>query len=93
MREGNHNVSFDATGNNIIMFHPSVNEKSKTNSNPKKRKTDQNEKENNDAEYILLRNEIVETTKKTEAVSMSEGENLTKVKLRNSQKKIWILQT
>ena len=88
MREGNHNVSFDATGNNIIMFHPSVNEKSKTNSNPKKRKTDQNEKENNDAEYILLRNEIVETTKKTEAVSMSEGENLTKVKLRNSQKKI-----
>ena len=75
------------------MFHPSVNEKSKTNSNPKKRKTDQNEKENNDAEYILLRNEIVETTKKTEAVSMSEGENLTKVKLRNSQKKIWILQT
>ena len=93
MREGNHNVSFDATGNNIIMFHPSVNEKSKTNSNPKKRKTDQNEKENNVAEYILLRNEIVETTKKTEAVSISEGENLTKVKLRNSQKKIWILQT
>ena len=83
MREGNHNVSYDA-----IMSHPSVNEKSKTNSNPKKRKTDQNEKENNDAEYILLRNEIVETTKKTEAVSMSEGENLTKVKLRNSQKKI-----
>ena len=70
------------------MSHPSVNEKSKTNSNPKKRKTDQNEKENNVAEYILLRNEIVETTKKTEAVSISEGENLTKVKLRNSQKKI-----
>ena len=93
MREGNNNVSYDATGNNIIMSHPSVNEKSKTNSNPKKRKTDQNEKENNVAEYILLRNEIVETTKKTEAVSISEGENLTKVKLRNSQKKIWILQT
>ena len=35
VREGNHNVSYDATGNNIIMSHPSVNEKSKTNSNPK----------------------------------------------------------
>ena len=49
-------------------------------------KNNQNEKENNDVEYILLRNEIVETTEKAEAVSMSEGENLTKVKLRNSQK-------
>ena len=34
--DGNHNVSYDNTGNNIIMSHPSVNENSKTNSNPKK---------------------------------------------------------
>ena len=26
--EGNHNVSYDTTGNNPIMFHPSVNENS-----------------------------------------------------------------
>ena len=38
--EGNHNVSDDTTGNNTIMSHPSVNENSKTNSNPKKRKSD-----------------------------------------------------
>ena len=36
--EGNHNVSHDTTGNNTIMHHPSVNEYSKTNSDPKKRK-------------------------------------------------------
>ena len=34
--EGNHNVSYDITGNNSIVSHPSVNENSKTNSNPKK---------------------------------------------------------
>ena len=32
--EGNHNESYDTTGNNI-MSHPSVNENSKTNSHPK----------------------------------------------------------
>ena len=34
--DGNHNVSYNNTGNNIIMSHPSVNQNSKTNSNPKK---------------------------------------------------------
>ena len=36
--EGNHIVSYDATGNNTIMYHPSANENSKTNNNPKKTK-------------------------------------------------------
>ena len=39
--EGNHNVSYDTTGNNTIMSHLGVNENSKTKSNPKKRKSDQ----------------------------------------------------
>ena len=86
VHEGNHNVSYDATGN-IIMSHLSVNEKSKIISNPRKRKTHLTGKENNDVEFIVFRNEIIETTEKAEAVSMSEGENLTKEKLRNSQKK------
>ena len=85
--EGNHNVSYDTTGNNIIMSHPSVNENSKTNSNPKKRKSDQTGKENNDVEYTSFRNEIIETIEKTEAISMSERENLTKVKVKKSQEK------
>ena len=34
--EGNHNMSYDTTSNNIIMSHLSVNENSKTNSNPEK---------------------------------------------------------
>ena len=34
--EGNHNVSYGSTGNTTVMYHPSVNENSKTNSNPKK---------------------------------------------------------
>ena len=83
--EGNHNVSYDTTGNNIIMFHPSVNENTKTNSNPKKRKSDQTGKENNDVEYTSFRNEIIETIEKTQAISMKERENLTKVKIRNLQ--------
>ena len=32
--EGNYNVSYDTTGNNIIISHRSVIENSKTNSNP-----------------------------------------------------------
>ena len=56
----------------------------KTNSNPKKRKSDQTGKENN-VEYTSLRNEIIETIEKTEAISMSERENLTKVKVKQSQ--------
>ena len=85
--EGNHNVSYDTTGNNIIMSHPSVNENSKTNSNPKKRKSDQTGKENNDVEYTSFRNEIIETIEKIEAISMSKRENLTKVKIKKSQEK------
>ena len=46
--DGNHNVSYDTTGNNTIMSHPSVNENSNTKSNPKKRKSDRTRKENND---------------------------------------------
>ena len=37
--EGNHNMSYDATGNNTIMSHPNTNENSKTNSNPNKNKS------------------------------------------------------
>ena len=51
------------------MSHPSVNENSKTNSNPKKRKSDQTGKENNDVEYTSFRNEITESIEKIEAVS------------------------
>ena len=55
-------MSYDTTGNSTIMSHSSVNENSKTNSNPKKRKSDQTGKENNNVEYTLFRNEIIETT-------------------------------
>ena len=85
MGEGNHNVSYDSTGNNTIMPHPSVNENSSTNSNPRKQKSDRTGKESNDVEYTTLRNEIIESIKKSEAISMSECENLTKVKLKKSQ--------
>ena len=84
--ESNHNVSYDTTGKNIIMSHPSVNENSKTNSNPKKPQSDQTKKENNDVEYTSFRNKITETIEKTEAISMKERENLTKVKVKKSRK-------
>ena len=89
MDEGNHNVSYDTTGNNIIS-HPSVKENSKTNRNPKKRKSDQTGKENNDVEYTSFRNETIETIEKIEAIRMSKRENLenlTKVKIKKSQEK------
>ena len=60
----------------IIMSHPSVNENSKSNSNPKKWKSDRTGKENNDVGYTSFTNQIIETTGKTEAISMSERENL-----------------
>ena len=85
--KGNHNRSYDTTGNNTIMSYPSVNENSKTNSNPKKWKGNGTGKENNDVEYTSFRNEIIETIEKTEAVSMSEPKNLTKVKEKKSQEK------
>ena len=87
MGEGNHNVSYDTADNNTIMYHLSVNENSKTNSNLKKRKSDQTERENNDVQYTSFRSEIIETIEKTEAISMSEHENLTKVKINKSHEK------
>ena len=85
--ESNHNVSYDTTGNKTIMSHPSVNENSKTNSDPKKRKSDRTGKENNDVEYTSYRGEIIETIEKTEAISMNEREYLTKVKINKSEEK------
>ena len=78
-------MSYDTTGNHTIMSHPDINENGKTNSSPKKRKIDQTGKENNDVEYTSFRNEIIETIEKTQAISMKERENLTKVKIRNLQ--------
>ena len=41
MHEGNHNVrSYDTTGNNTIIHHSRANENNKTNSNPKRLKSD-----------------------------------------------------
>ena len=78
-------MSYDTTGNNTIMSHPDINENGKTSSCPKKRKIDQTGKENNDVEYTSFRNEIIETIEKTQAISMKERQNLTKVKIRNLQ--------
>ena len=69
------------------MSHTSANENSKANSNPKKWKSDQTGKENNDVEHTSFRNKIIETFEKTEAISMSESGNLTKVKIKKSQEK------
>ena len=76
-------MSYDTTGNNI-RSHPSVNE------NRKKKKTG---KGNNGVESTLFRNKIIEIIAKTEAISMSEGESLTKVKVKRSKENISILQT
>ena len=70
------------------MSHLNVKENSKTNSNPKKRNSDRTGKENNDVEYTSFRNKINETIKKTEALSMSEHENLTKGKKKEVTRKI-----
>ena len=51
------------------------------------------DKEDNDVVYTSFRNEIIETIGKTETISMSECENLTKVKMKNHKKNISILQT
>ena len=72
--KGNHDVSYDTIANNSITSYPSVNENSKTNSNPKKQKNDRTGKENNDAEYTSFRNEIIESIAKTEAISMVKCE-------------------
>ena len=82
--EGNHNWSYDTTDNHDTMSHPSVNGNSKTNSNPKNERMIEQEK-NKDVEYTSFQNEIIETIDKTECISMSERENLTKVKIKKSQ--------
>ena len=51
------------------------------------------DKEDNDVVYTSFRNEIIETIGKTETISMSECENLAKVKMKNHKKNISILQT
>ena len=76
MAESNHKASYDITSNPIIMSHPSVNENSKFNSNPKKWKSDRTGKDNNDVGYTSFTNQIIETIGKTEAINMSERENL-----------------
>ena len=86
MGEGNHYVSYDTAGNSTIMSHPSVNENSKTNSKPKKQKSDQTGKESN-VEHTSFRNEIVETIRKTEAISISERGTLANVKEKRSQER------
>ena len=68
------------------MSHNSVNENSKTNSNPKKWNSDQTGKEYNDVVYTSFRNKIIETIEKTEAITMSERENLTKLKVEVTRK-------
>ena len=82
--EGNHNWSYDTTDNHDTMSHPRVNGNSKTNSNPKNERMIEQEK-NKDVEYTSFQNEIIETIDKTECISMSERENLTKVKIKKSQ--------
>ena len=71
----------------LVMSHPSVIENSKTKRNSKKRNSDWTEQKNNDVEYTWLRNKIIETIEETEAISMSEREKLTKVKMEKSQEK------
>ena len=73
-------MSYDTTGNNIII--PVSKKIVKLTTTLKKKKSDQTGKENNDVEYILFRNEIIETIEKSEAISMSERENLAKVKVK-----------
>ena len=82
--EGKHNISYDTTDNNTIISHLSINKYSKTNSNPKKGKSDRTGKENSDVEYTLFRNKIIKNIAETEAISMSERENLRKIKINKS---------
>ena len=84
MGEGKHNVSYDTTDNTTIISHLSINKYSKTNSNPKKGKSDRTGKENSDVEYTLFRNKIIKNIAETEAISMSERENLRKIKINKS---------
>ena len=66
---------------------PSLNETCKINSCPKKRKNNRTRNENNDVEYTSFRSKIIEGIGKTEAICMTEPENLAKVKIKKSQEK------
>ena len=61
--ECNHNVSYDTAGNNI-MSHPSVNENSKTNSKPKKRKSDETGKETMMLSILRLETKLLRLSRK-----------------------------
>ena len=62
--EGNHNVSYDTTGNNVIMCHPSVNKNNKINSNFKKRKRDQTGKKTRMLSILRLEFKLLRLSKK-----------------------------
>ena len=68
MGVGKHNVSYDTTGNNSIIFHLGVNENSKTNSNPK-RKSDQSEKETMTLNILRLETKLLKILKKLKLLS------------------------
>ena len=82
--KGKHNVSYNTTDNNTIISHLSINKYSKTNSNPKKGKSERTWKENSDIGYTLFGNDIIKNIAETEAISTSECENLRKIKINKS---------
>ena len=84
MVEGNHNVSYDTTGNNSIMSHPSVNENSKTTVTLKNERVIKLEKKTMMLSILRLETKLLKLLKK---LSMSERENLIKVKVKKSQEK------
>ena len=83
--EGNHNVSYDTTGNNTIISHSSFNKNSKTNCNPKKQKNDRLGRKSNGIKYTSFRNGIIQNIEKD--ISMGDRENLLKAKIKKSQEK------
>ena len=80
MGESKHNVSYDIADDNTMIPHLSINKCSKTNSNPKKGKSDRTGKENSDVEFTSFRTEIIKNIAETEAISTSERENLRKLR-------------
>ena len=82
--EDKHYVNYYTVDSNTIISHLSISKYSKTNSNPKKERVIELEKENSDVEYALFRNEIVKNIAETEAISMSECQNLMKIKINKS---------
>ena len=64
MGKGNYNVSYDTTGNNTIMSHPSVNENSKTSSPLKNEKVIELEKKTMMLSTLLLEKKLLGLLKK-----------------------------